>query len=231
LRFLSPHDLAGWKDCLLSVVLSSCELLWGCGASPTPHEVSGAPPKAAAIAFPDDLVALPRFHSKRLAVSVPLPDGHVWRIDDHSQPELVATHAPTRSKLVVAVFRADELVGRGQCEALSRGRRLLPPVDLRTLEDGAAITQQTFDTRVWVAIDPGRGPGASLVGYVMAFGGFLRKCFAFVFSTQVDNAADEPVLSSRLAFVRARILGGLELDAFGTPPRDTAPVPGIAPSR
>jgi hypothetical protein len=164
-----------------------------------------------------------------LAVSVPLPDGHAWRIDDHSQPELVATHAPTRSKLVVAVFRTDDLVGRGQCEVLSRGQRLVPPGDFRTLEDGAAITQQTFDTRVWVAIDPGSGPGASLVGYVIAFGGFLRKCFAFVFSTQVDNASDEPVLSSRLAFVRARIFGGLVLDAFGTLPRDSAPVPGLAP--
>jgi hypothetical protein len=203
--------------------------LWGCGGRSTPPAVSVAPPKTATLAFSDDPAPLSRYHSKRLAVSVPLPDGHAWRIDDHSQPELVATHAPTRSKLVVAVFRADELVGRGRCEALFRGRGLLPTGDLRTLEDGAAMTQQTFDTRLWVAVDPGTGPGGSLVGYVMAFGGFLRKCFAFVFSTQVDSAADEPVLSSRLAFARARVLGGLELDAFGTLPRDAVPVPGAAP--
>jgi hypothetical protein len=182
------------------------------------------------VTFLDDSAPLLRYHSKRLAVSVPLPDGHAWRIDDHSQPELVATHAPTRSKVVVAVFRADELVGRGQCEALSRERKLLPAGDLRTLEDGAAITQQTFDTRVWVAVEPGGGPDRSLFGYVMAVGGFLRKCFVFVFSTQVDRALDESVLSSRLAFVRARVLGGLELDAFDTLPRDTPVAPGAAPA-
>jgi hypothetical protein len=178
------------------------------------------------VAFPDDVAALARYHSKRLALSVPLPDGRQWRIDDHSQPELVATHAPTRSKLVVAVFHADELVGRTQCEALSRERKLLPPGDLRTLEDEATVTQQTFDTRVWVAIDPGSGPDRSLVGYVFAFGGFLRKCFVFVFSTRIDSAMDEPVLSSRLAFARSRVLGGFELDAFGSVPRDVPLGPG-----
>jgi hypothetical protein len=166
-------------------------------------------------------VPLPRYHSRRLALSLSLPDGHAWRIDDHSLPELVATHAPTRSKLLVAVFHTDGLVGRTQCEALSRSRKIVPAGDLRTLEDEAAFTQVTFDTRVWVAVEPGGGPDRSLVGYVMAFGGFLRKCFAFVFSTQVDGASQEPVLSARLAFARARILGGLTLDAFDTVPRDT----------
>jgi hypothetical protein len=187
-----------------------------------------APPKAAAL-FPDDPAPLPRYHSRRLAVSIPLPDGRAWRIDDHSQPELVATHPPTRSKVMVAVFRADELVGRAQCEALSRDRKLVPTGDLRTLEDETATIQQTFDTRVWVAVQPGARPEQTLVGYVLAFGGFLRKCFAFVFSTQVDSASEEPVLSSRLAFARARVLGGLELDAFDTIPRDTPAGPGFAP--
>ncbi|HXN33687.1 MAG TPA: hypothetical protein VN894_17580 [Polyangiaceae bacterium] len=145
-------------------------------------------------------------------MSLSLPDGKTWRIDDHSQPELVATHAPTRSKVVITVFHADEIVGRAQCEALTRARKLVPTGDLRTLEDQVAFTQQTFDTRVWVAVEAGGGPNGSLLGYVMAFGGFLRKCFAFVFSTQVDSASEEPVLASRLAIGRARILGGLAID-------------------
>jgi len=176
--------------------------------------------------FTEDPAPLARYHSKRLAVSVPLPDGLSWRIDDHSNPELVATHEPTRSRLVVAVFHADELVGRTQCEALSRARKLVPAGNLRTLEDETTVMQQTFDTRVWVAIEPGSGPDRSLVGYVLAFGGFLRKCFTFVFSTQIDSATDEPVLSSRLAFARSRVLGGLELDAFGNVPRDLPVGPG-----
>ena len=200
-----------------------------CGCSSTPPRPTEASPRVAALGFPDDASPMARYHSKRLAASVPLPDGRDWRIDDHSQPELVATHAPTRSKLVVAVFHSDELVGRSQCEALSRARKLLPSGDLHTLEDEATVTQQTFDTRVWVAVEPGSGPDRSLVGYVVALGGFLRKCFAFVFSTRIDNAIDEPVLSSRLAFARARVLGGFELDAFGALPRDAPTGPGAGP--
>ncbi len=187
-----------------------------------PRSVSPPVPPASepAVFAEDDPRPLPRYHSKRLALALPLPDGPRWRIDDHSQPELVATHEPTRSRVRVAVFRADELVGRAQCEALARERKLVPQGELSTLEDGVAVTQETFDTRVWVAVQAGGGPERPLVGYVLAFGGFLRKCYVFSFSTEVRGAAEESVLSSRLAYARARILGGLELDPFGTIPRE-----------
>jgi hypothetical protein len=198
----------------------------GCAAAPAAVTLP-APAAPAAAAFAEDPRPLARYHSKRLALSLPLPDGRAWRIDDHSQPEIVATHAPTRSRVVVSVFRTVELVGRSQCEEQARARRLVPPGELRTLEDQVAITQQTFDTRVWVALEPGAAPGSPLTGHVLAFGGFLRKCYVFHFSTEVDGANDEPVLSARLAFARARILGGLELDPFGAVPREAGP--GFAP--
>jgi hypothetical protein len=165
-------------------------------------------------------VRLPRYHSRRLALSLPLPDGRSWRIDDHSHPELVATHPPTQSRVSVAVFRTAELVGRAQCEQLARERKIVPALDLRIVEDHVSITQQTFDTRVLVAISPGAGPDQPLVGHVTAFGGFLRKCYVFDFSTEVARATEEQALSARLAYARARILGGLELDPFGTVPRE-----------
>lgn len=200
-----------WRS--LPVFALACEIMWGCGAPRTPSASTGAPPTSPpAAGFADDLAPLSHYHSRRLAVTLALPDGKAWRIDDHSRPELVATHNPTESKVVVAVFHTDEIVGRAQCEALSRSRNLVPAGDLRTLEDKAAFTQDAFDTRVWVAVDAGGGPTGSLVGYVMAFGGLLRKCYAFVFSTQVRDPSEEPVLASRLAFARARILGGLALD-------------------
>jgi hypothetical protein len=193
-----------------------------------------APTRPAAAEFPDDPRPLPRYHSKRLELSLPLPDGRAWRIDDHSRPELVASHAPTRSRVMVTRLRSDGLVGRRECEAMARERKLVPDTPMQTLENGVDITQQNYDTRIWVAVEPGTGPGAPLTGHVMAFGAFLRKCYVFDFSTQVDGAADEPVLSSRLAFARARILGGLELDAFAAVPREspetpTAPSPAPAP--
>jgi hypothetical protein len=203
--------------------------LVACGPA-APAVSRGPPPKAAAESFPEDPRPLPRYHSPRLALSLPLPDGHTWRIDDHSGPELVATHAPTRSRVMLATFRADGLVGRSQCEALARDRKLVPRLpDLHPLEDVSGITQEKFDTRTVVAIIPGAGPDQPLVGHVTAFGGFLRKCFVFDFSTEVDGAADEPVLSARLAYARARILGGLVLDPFATVQREGPAVPEVLP--
>lgn len=202
----------------------------GCAAeAKSPTVVVAAPARPAAVAFPDDPRPLPHFHSKRLALDLPLPDGRAWRIDDHSQPELVATHAPTESTVTVATFRADTLVGRDQCEALARDRHLVPRGDLHTVESSVEITQGDYDTRVWVALEPGSGPGSPLVGHVMAFGGFLRKCYAFDFSTRVDSPQDGDVLSARLAFARARILGGLRLETATDIPREAAPEPATSP--
>jgi len=202
-------------------------LLLGCTSTPVPVAVP-PPSRPAALAFTDDPQPLQRFHSRRLELYLPLPDGHAWRIDDHSRPELVATHAPTKSRVTVAVFRADSLVGRAECEALARDRKLVPSGPLQTLENALVITLENYDTRIWVAVEPGAGPDSPIVGHVMAFGGFLRKCYVFDFATSVDAAADEAVLSSRLAFARARILGGLSFEAMGTVPRETPPSPTLS---
>jgi hypothetical protein len=163
---------------------------------------------------------------------VPLPAGREWAIDDHTRPELVMRHDASRSTVVVAVLHADTLVGRSECTDLARRERLMPRDDLQNLEEANEITQGNYDTHVRVAIAPGSRPDSPLLGYVVAVGGFLRKCYVFTFETEVDRAADEPVLSSRLAFARARILGGLQLDAFATVPRDrpTGPAAPGAPS-
>jgi hypothetical protein len=204
---------------------ATCATL-SCAAAPEP------PPAAPATSTHDDLTGpLPRYRSKRLHLSLPLPDGHAWRIDDHSLPELVATHAASRSRVVVSVFNAGELVGRAQCEDLARSRKLVPAGALRPLEDETTFTQGTFDTRVEVALAPG-GPDGALRGHVMAFGGFLRKCYVFVYSTEVSSASDESTLASRLALVRSRVLGGLELDPFDSVARDSEAGPStVGPPR
>jgi hypothetical protein len=205
--------------------IASLALAWPLAAcSPAARSPAAAPPSTAA-SFADEGKPLPRYHSHRLALLLPLPDGQAWRIDDHSQEGLVATHAPTRSRVVVAVFGTDTLVGRAQCEALARAKRLVADEGPgpRSVEDRVAITQGTYDTRIAVTLRPGSGPDHSLGGHVMAFGGFLRKCYVFDYSTEVEAAADEAVLSSRLAFVRARVLGGLELEPFDAVERDSSP--------
>ena len=200
-------------------------LLGACGTPATP--AVSQPPKTVAASFPDDPRPLPHFHSARFALSLPLPDGRAWRIDDHSQEVLVATHPPTRSRVTVATFRAEELVGRSQCEALARERRLVAREEVRPLEEETGLTQETFDTRTVLTVVPGATPDQPLVGHVTAFGGFLRKCFVFDFSTEVDGAAEEPILSARLAYARARILGGMKLDPFAVVQREAPKVPPL----
>jgi hypothetical protein len=198
--------------------------LLGCGAPAEPP----APRAPVAPATQEELTGrLPRYRSKRLHLSIPLPDGHAWRIDDHSQPELVATHAPTSSRVVVSAFNAGELVGRAQCEEQARARKLVPDGDLRVLEDETTFTQGTYDTRIEVAVAP-QGPDSPLRGHVMAFGGFLRKCYVFVYSTEVGSASAESVLAARLALARSRVLGGLELDPFDSVARDSEAGPSPA---
>jgi hypothetical protein len=205
-----------------AVLLALCASAAGCAPRRDAAPVVAVPEGAAADPFADDPRPLPRYHSKRLALTLPLPRaprGSGWRIDDHTRPELVATLDGARTRVTAAVFHTDDVVGRAQCEALARARRIVPGGDLHTLEDEVAITQGSFDTRVWVSVEPGEAPGSPLAGHVMAFGGYLRKCFAFVFSTEVAGVAEESLLSSRLAFARARILGGMRLDVFDAPPR------------
>jgi hypothetical protein len=207
-------------------VLGTCAPL-SCARAVDPAPAA-APP---ASAHDDATGSLPRYRSKRLRLSLPLPDGRAWRIDDHSQPELVATHAASQSRVVVAVFGAGELVGRAQCEALARSRNLVPTGDLRPLEDENTFTQGTFDTRIAVALEP-EGPDGVLRGHVMAFGGFLRKCYAFVYSTEVASSSDASTLASRLALARSRVLGGLELDPFDSVARDPEAGPStVGPAR
>lgn len=207
---------------LLCVWLPSC-------ASSATLPASPSPARAPAASFPDDSGPLPRYHSKRLALWLSLPRGG-WRIDDHSRPELEATQALTHSRVVVAILHTDELVGRSQCEDLAATAKIVPGQPLQTVDDEVAMTQRTFDTRIRVALAPPDHEGDPLVGHVLAFGGYLRKCYVFDFSTEVAGLADEPALSSRLAFARTRILGGLELE-LPAPSRLTSDAlqPGAAP--
>jgi hypothetical protein len=191
-------------------------LLCGCSvvscAAPA-RQLSEPPPAGlAAAAFGNGTAELVRYHSRRLALSLPLPDGPSWVVDDRSRAQLVATHAPTHSTVVVALIRTAEVVGREQCEKLARERALVPMAALEPIEDVVAVTQGAFDTRIVVGLEPGQDARAPLTGHVTAFGGFLRKCYVFDFSTRVAAATDEAVLSSRLAFARTRILPGLAFD-------------------
>lgn len=188
-----------------------------------PAGVSAVPITPAA-SYSEQTDAIFRYHSVRLRLSLAVP-GPEWTINDRLRSKLVAIHAPTSSRITVAVLRTDDLVGRHECETRARAAGLTTAANLRVIDDEVAVTQGSFDTRIAVGLEPRRDEHAPLVGHVLAFGGFLRKCYVFDYSTEVPHDEEEPVLSSRLAFARTRILNGLELDAVAgvsEPPAGTA---------
>lgn len=192
----------------------------GCGPStPAPETLpANGPAKAPsqrAAPYVDDDPAWGVFHSKRHFTTVHLPEGRAWQVDDHRHPELVAVHPATRSKLVLALEPARDLVGRAQCEEIARKKGRIPPGDLRTLESHVTVGPEAYDTRVWVALEV-RNDG-ELRGHLFAFGGMIRTCFFFHLETAVESMANEDVLSARLALARTKILDRITLD----PPRTT----------
>jgi hypothetical protein len=205
----------GLKVLVLVAVVSFA----ACGGAPANTEApltseSAAPIAAVAAGFPDE-PKLAHFRSKRFGMTVPLPDGRGWKIDDHTRPELVATHAATNSRLVVSLIHTDEPMNRQKCQQLAHDKKLVADARLHPIEDTVVVGPESYDTHVVVAIVRPDLPGEPLVGHVFAFGGVLRSCFVFDFSTAVASENDEQALSARLAIARTRVLDGITIPPFG----------------
>jgi hypothetical protein len=154
------------------------------------------------------------FHSARHALSIRLPDGHAWKVDDHSKPALVAVHLGTSSRVSVQLARDDdELMNRAKCEEKARVYGFVPgkPPVLEVIDEAEGIGKGGFDTHVIVGFEKVQG---GLVGHVLSYGSFIRKCLWFHFETRVAEG-HETELSDRLVLAHIKVLGGLSLDAFG----------------
>lgn len=160
-------------------------------------------------------------------MTIPLPDGHAWKIDDHHGAELVAVHPPTDSRLVLVATQEEELMNRHRCSERARARGWFDERALATVEDRVQVGPDAYDSRVWVAVDA--TPRKSLVGHVFLFGAFLRQCLLVHLTTTVPTREDESVLATRLAVGSARIAGGITVDPLRT--TDNAVVPRDKPAR
>lgn len=156
------------------------------------------------------------FHSKRFRLSLPLPDGRAWRIDDHSRPYLFATHEATRSRLSLIGTHEASLMNRERCENRAKELGFVPDASLSTVDDETSIVGGSYDARVRVAMGVDARTGA-LDGHVFLFGAFLRQCLLVHVETSVPSPGEEATLAARLAEARARIVRGITLD----PPRTT----------
>jgi hypothetical protein len=200
----------------LAVVIASV----ACGpATPTTHTPD--PPKQAAIVdLSDPSPEWLRYVSSRFGVSLPLPDGKTWRIDDHGKNFLFATHEPSHSSITLRTWTDDELQSRQRCEVEARLEHIFPDTELETVADDHVEEPASYDTRLWIAIEPHAAAG--LTGHVIAVGGFVRRCLFFHFETTVP-VGQEQVLSTRLALARTRIFGALGLGNIATVPKVRPP--------
>lgn len=139
------------------------------------------------------------FRSRRFDLSLPLPDGKAWRIDDHRESWLVAVHDPTGSTLLVRTWREDEVVGRSRCEERARlGRRLPSRQGAQIVESRRIDVPPDHDTLVEAGI-VATGAGAPIDGFVMAFGARARRCFAYVFTTRATGTDAARWMAERLS--------------------------------
>ena len=127
------------------------------------------------------------------------------------------------------------MVNRERCEARAREWRKLPA------RDGADILRKDrvsrppdFDTvlEVGIVAPPARttGSAAPLEGFAMAYGGWLHKCFAWVYATRATGPGAERLVGARLAAMADGSLGGIELDSDLSPRIPREPV-GPSPRR
>lgn len=181
------------------------------GTKPEPRASTEAPLTAAPRGYATDEKAWGKFHSKRFQLTVPFPEGRAWSIDDHRSPELVAIHPETSSSLSLRATQEDEPMNRQRCEERARTIGFVPKGELTSLEDEVIVGPDTYDSRVWTAIDASR-PNAAVEGHVFLFGAFLRRCLLVHFATTVPAAKYEDVLAARLAIASARIVKAIALD-------------------
>jgi hypothetical protein len=201
-------------------------LLFGCGgaADPPPTNPPRPLPSAGSAAqkpAPDPIAGASSFTtipSARFDLGLPLPDGASFRVDDRTERWLVARHDGTNSVLLVRTWREDEVVNRSRCEARARGWRDLPSRDGRRLVSASRLAVPAdHDTVVEVFLGPRAPAGEPTDGFVLAFGGWAKRCFAYVFLTR----GDERVVMERLAIMVDGSLARLRFQSELAPARPT----------
>jgi hypothetical protein len=192
-------------------------VLAGCGAPSAPLPQPAPPPPAVASAPPPSAETWGAFRSERFELTLPLPDGHAWRIDDHDGPWLSATHAPTESTLLVRSWTEDGRATRQRCEERARLWRTLPdPARAVEVQARSIDAPAGFDTFVAVGVLAGK-PDEPTSGFAVAFGGRGHRCFAWAYTTAARGPGAGALLGDRLGAMVERSLGGVVVESKLTP--------------
>jgi hypothetical protein len=168
------------------------------------------------------------FRSRRFELSLGLPDGARWKIDDHRANWLTAEHPPSRSSLWLRTWPEDGVATRKLCYARAREwLSSLPDLDGAPLiEDRVRPLFAGLDTRVAVGVEAPEAGATGAVGFVVAAGAGVHRCVVVAFRTRAEGAGGEDEVAARLLLVSERLLPAVQLDQSLAPSREL-PTPSL----
>ncbi len=198
--------------------VTALALCWGCSAPaiaepPPPVATTAEPPRPAPVEIDPFGPGEPaRVLSKRLQLSLLLPDRPGWVMAPQKGSFLVLDHAASGSQLMASLWLDDEMMSHERCEARARLLRALPARG-RILTSEVMDRPAGFSTRVDIGFDAGSAAGGPIGGHLLAFGAAGRRCFALIFTTTAAGAGAERLVGDRLASIHSLTVEGLRLDS------------------
>jgi hypothetical protein len=185
---------------VLQRVLQRGLLLLGLACSPPTGLVPPSPPAAAPASSGFD-AGFRRVEAAGQGLELWLPDADGWRHDARDRRSWAATHAATRSRLLVRAWRAEDISPAPACERQMRAWRpelpSLPPearLETRSVRLGADVAAE-----LWSGVT--KSDAAALQGYAQLVGSDGRDCLYLAYSTSAQGSDGARLIGERLGVV------------------------------
>lgn len=211
----SSFSIAAWF--VLGLTLSACQATTAPQqVVPTSASTNSSPIETRRVDPLAEGTSFKTIHSDRFGFSLELPDAGSFEIKDQKEPWFTAFHPLTGSTVLVRSWREYEMMNRVSCEQRARLYRDLPTREHGTvIEDRRVDVPPDHDTMVEVRVRE-KPESPRFIGSMLAFGGWSRHCFAFVFATTDD---DETIVAARLSTIVHATLERMKFDNGLTPKR------------
>ena len=203
----------------LNLRLAALVLTFASGCGPREGDRTALRPEAAPnreVFAPERILA--HFHSKRFLVTLALPDGRAWQINDHAKTRLVAVHARTQTQLELEAFDLGELASRQKCRDAAFSRLEIDPHTHSVIEQAVVVGPEAYDAELQSTLEASREK-QEIRAHFFAFAGFLRHCITMHVVT-IGKPETLETLSDRLVTFRTQVWAHLEVDDFLAVPRE-----------
>ncbi|HMR76187.1 MAG TPA: hypothetical protein PKD61_13770 [Polyangiaceae bacterium] len=197
------------------IAAAALSLLCACGpAGSTPTQGGSAPPPVAPTASPAQ-PELPAgefevVFGPRAGLSVRVPAPAQWRAED-TERWFTLSHVGTETKLALRTWRAERRVRPEQCQAQARlWRHDLPALPSEHVVDERTLSSPAEHAVHLTVLVQRAAPGEPIVGWALAFGAAIGKCYAAIFETRARGAGAEAAIAGRLALAADAILPSVQ---------------------